>query len=67
MALGARAVFFGRPFLYALGAAGEAGVTRLLEIIRAETDSAIGLMGVNDITTLGPAHIESNDLVANAR
>lgn len=67
VALGARAVFFGRPFLYALGAAGEAGVTRLLEIIRAETDSAIGLMGVNDITTLGPAHIESNDLVANAR
>ncbi len=64
VALGARAVFIGRPFLYALGVAGEAGVSRLLEIVRAEADSALGLMGVNDITTLGPAHIESNDLVA---
>ena len=63
LALGARAVFFGRPFLYALGVAGEAGVSRLLEIVRAEADSALGLMGVNDITALGLADIESNDLV----
>ncbi len=63
ISLGARAVFFGRPFLYALGVAGEAGVSRLLEIVRAEADSALGLMGVNDITTLGPGNIESNDLV----
>jgi L-lactate dehydrogenase (cytochrome) len=62
LALGARAVFIGRPFLYGLGAGGEAGVSRVLEIIRAETDSALGLMGVTDITTLGAAHIESNDL-----
>ena len=63
LALGARAVFIGRPFLYGLGAGGEAGVTRVLEIIRAETDSALGLMGVTDITRLGPANIESNDLL----
>lgn len=63
LALGARAVFIGRPFLYGLGAGGEAGVARVLEIIRAETDSALGLMGVTDITALGPAHIESNELV----
>ncbi len=63
VALGARAVFVGRPFLYALGAAGEAGVSRLFEIMRAEADSALGLMSVNDITTLGADHIESNDLV----
>jgi L-lactate dehydrogenase (cytochrome) len=56
-------VFIGRPFLYGLGAGGEAGVTRVLEIIRAETDSALGLMGVTDITRLGPANIESNDLL----
>jgi L-lactate dehydrogenase (cytochrome) len=63
LALGARAVFIGRPFLYGLGAGGEAGVTRVLEIIRAETDSALGLMGVTDITRLGSANIESNDLL----
>lgn len=63
VALGARAVFVGRPFLYALGAAGEAGVSRLFEIMSAEADSALGLMSVNDITTLGADHIESNDLV----
>ena len=63
MALGARAVFIGRPFLYGLGVAGEAGVTRVLDIIRAEADTTLGLMGVTDITTLGPANIESNDLL----
>jgi L-lactate dehydrogenase (cytochrome) len=65
LALGARAVFIGRPFLYGLGAGGEAGVSRVLEIIRAEADSALGLMGVSDITALGAAHIESNDLATS--
>jgi L-lactate dehydrogenase (cytochrome) len=64
VALGARAVFIGRPFLYGLGVAGEAGVTRVLDIIRAEADTTLGLMGVTDITTLGPGNIESNDLVS---
>lgn len=63
VALGARAVFIGRPFLYGLGVAGEAGVTRVLDIIRAEADTTLGLMGVTDITTLGPANIEPNDLL----
>ncbi|WP_374625835.1 alpha-hydroxy acid oxidase, partial [Devosia sp.] len=63
VALGARAVFIGRPFLYALGVAGEAGVTRLLEILRAEADSALGLMGETDVRTLGARNIESNDLL----
>ena len=64
VALGARAVFIGRPFLYGLGVAGEAGVSRVLEIIRAEADSALGLMGETDITRLGAHNIESNDLIA---
>ena len=67
VALGARAVFIGRPFLYALGVAGEAGVTRLLEILRAEADSALGLMGETDVRTLGARNIESNDLVVHGR
>ena len=53
LALGARAVFIGRPFLYALAAAGEAGVARAVEILRAETTTAMALLGcptVADIT-----------------
>jgi len=60
VALGARAVFIGRPFLYALGVGGEAGVTRLLDIIRAEADSALGLMGETDITALSPRHVTTD-------
>lgn len=63
VALGARAVFIGRAMLYGLGVAGEAGVTRVIDIIRAEADSALGLMGETDVTTLGPHNIQSNDLV----
>lgn len=63
VALGARAVFIGRPMLYGLGVAGEAGVTRIIDIIRAEADSALGLMGETDVTQLGAHNIESNDLV----
>jgi L-lactate dehydrogenase (cytochrome) len=63
VALGAKAVFIGRPMLYGLGVAGEAGVTRVIDIIRAEADSALGLMGETDVTTLGAHNIESNDLV----
>ncbi|MDO8358947.1 MAG: alpha-hydroxy acid oxidase [Devosia sp.] len=64
VALGARAVFIGRPFLYGLGVAGEAGVSRVIDIIRAEADTTLGLMGETVITTLGSRNIESNDLVA---
>jgi L-lactate dehydrogenase (cytochrome) len=63
VALGARAVFIGRPMLYGLGVAGQAGVARVIDIIRAEADSALGLMGETDVTKLGAHNIESNDLV----
>jgi L-lactate dehydrogenase (cytochrome) len=63
VALGARAAFIGRPMLYGLGVAGEAGVGRIIEIIRAEADSALGLMGETDVTMLGAHNIHSNDLV----
>ena len=60
-ALGARAVFIGRPMLYGLGVAGEAGVTRVIDIIRSEADSALGLMGETDVTTLGAHNIHEPD------
>jgi L-lactate dehydrogenase (cytochrome) len=45
IALGAKATLIGRPFLYGLGANGEAGVTQCLEIIRNELDVSMALCG----------------------
>jgi L-lactate dehydrogenase (cytochrome) len=49
LALGARAVLIGRAYAYGLGALGEAGVTRALEIIRAELDVSMALCGLRDV------------------
>lgn len=49
VALGARGVYIGRAFLYGLGAMGEAGVTKCLEIIRRELDVTMALCGLTDI------------------
>jgi len=48
-ALGARGTMIGRPFLYGLGAMGEAGVTKCLEIIRNEMDITMAFTGHRDI------------------
>jgi L-lactate dehydrogenase (cytochrome) len=49
LALGARGVYIGRAFLYGLGAMGEEGVTRCLEIIRKELDITMALCGLTDV------------------
>ncbi len=48
-ALGARGTFIGRAMLYGLGAMGEAGVTKALEIIRNELDLTMAFCGHTDI------------------
>ncbi len=48
-ALGARGTMIGRPFLYGLGAMGEAGVTKCLEIIKNELDITMAFTGHRDI------------------
>ncbi|MFN0190897.1 MAG: L-lactate dehydrogenase [Aestuariivirga sp.] len=53
MAMGAKGTFIGRAFVYGLGAAGEAGVTRALEIIRSELDTTMALCGETDIRKVG--------------
>jgi L-lactate dehydrogenase (cytochrome) len=63
LALGARGAFIGRAMVYGLGAGGEAGVTRALDIIRAEMDTTMALMGERDIRNVGAHNIYSNDLV----
>jgi len=47
LALGASAVLVGRPPLWALAVAGEAGVARMLGIYRSELDRAMGLCGLS--------------------
>ncbi|HEU4375095.1 MAG TPA: alpha-hydroxy-acid oxidizing protein, partial [Telluria sp.] len=42
-------VYIGRPFLYGLGAGGEAGVTKCLDIIRNELDLTMAFCGLRDI------------------
>jgi L-lactate dehydrogenase (cytochrome) len=51
-ALGARGTLIGRSFLYGLGAMGEAGVTRALEIIAKELDTTMAFCGHTDIRTV---------------
>ncbi len=53
LALGAKGTYIGRAFTYGLGAAGEAGVTRALEIIHKELDVTMALCGETDVGNLG--------------
>ncbi|RYX94177.1 MAG: alpha-hydroxy-acid oxidizing protein [Comamonadaceae bacterium] len=48
-ALGARGTYIGRSFLYGLGAMGEQGVTRALEVIHKELDLTMAFCGHTDI------------------
>lgn len=52
LALGARAVAIGRPYVYALALAGEAGVRELLRNVLAELDITLGLSGVRRVDEL---------------
>ncbi len=53
LALGARSCLIGRAYLYGLGAAGEAGVSRAIGIIRNELSVSMALCGVNSISEIG--------------
>jgi L-lactate dehydrogenase (cytochrome)/(S)-mandelate dehydrogenase len=54
LALGARACLIGRPQLWGLAVAGEAGVAHVLEIYRRELDRTMGLLGATRLADLGP-------------
>lgn len=54
-ALGARGVYLGRAYIYGLGAMGEAGVTRCLEIVRKEMDLTMAFCGHTKIDQVGKA------------
>jgi L-lactate dehydrogenase (cytochrome) len=52
-ALGAKGSLVGRAFLYGLGAMGEAGVTKMLDILQKELDVSMALTGTKDIREAG--------------
>ena len=52
IALGAKGTYIGRSFLYGLGAMGEAGVTRALEMIHKELDLTMAFCGHTNIRTV---------------
>lgn len=60
IALGAKGTMIGRAYLYGLGALGEAGVTKCLEIIHNELDVSMAFCGLTDIN-----NVNKDILIAN--
>jgi L-lactate dehydrogenase (cytochrome) len=52
VALGARAVLVGRPWAWAVAARGQAGVRHMLDVMRADIDTALGLTGQTSVAGL---------------
>jgi 4-hydroxymandelate oxidase len=57
LALGAKAVGIGRPFLWGLGAFGQAGVDRVLEILQGELKLAMGNCGTQTVADITSAYV----------
>jgi L-lactate dehydrogenase (cytochrome) len=54
LALGAKACLIGRAYAYGLGAGGEAGVAKAIDILRRELDTSMALTGCTKIADIGP-------------
>jgi isopentenyl diphosphate isomerase/L-lactate dehydrogenase-like FMN-dependent dehydrogenase len=57
LAIGAQAVGIGRPYLWGLGAFGQEGVERVLEIVRTETRAAMQQCGARSVRELDPSFV----------
>jgi L-lactate dehydrogenase (cytochrome) len=58
LCLGARAVLVGRAYAYGLGAAGEAGVARAIEILRADLTRTLKLLGCASVANLDRSFVD---------
>jgi L-lactate dehydrogenase (cytochrome) len=58
LCLGARAVLIGRAYAYGLGAAGEAGVARAIEILRADLIRTLKLLGCASVAELDQSYVD---------
>ncbi|MGA8233358.1 MAG: alpha-hydroxy acid oxidase [Candidatus Acidiferrales bacterium] len=56
--MGARAVLIGRAYAYGLAAAGQAGVARALEILRADVERTLKLLGCPSISALDGSYVD---------
>lgn len=61
LALGAKGVGIGRPFLWGLGAFGQAGVDRVLEILQGELKLVMGNCGTRTVADITRAYVTSRD------
>ena len=67
LCLGARAVLIGRAYGYGLGAAGEAGVTRAIEILQDDLERTLRLLGCESVSELNPSFVSNVQLPLNSR
>ena len=58
LCLGARIVLCGRAYAYALSAAGEAGVTRALNILKTDVERTVRLLGCASVSALDRSYVE---------
>ena len=58
LALGAKAVGIGRPFIWGLGAFGEAGVDRVIEILQGELRLVMGNCGTRTVADITSAYVQ---------
>jgi L-lactate dehydrogenase (cytochrome) len=56
--MGARAVLVGRAYAYGLGAAGEAGVRRAIEILKADLERTLRLLGCPSVGALDRSFVD---------
>ena len=61
LALGAKAVGIGRPFLWGLGAFGQAGVDRVLEIMQGELKLVMGNCGTRTVADITREYVATPD------
>jgi isopentenyl diphosphate isomerase/L-lactate dehydrogenase-like FMN-dependent dehydrogenase len=61
VALGARAVLIGRPYLYGLAAGGQRGVEHVLDLLRVEIARTMTLLGCASVADLGPDWVSRLD------
>jgi isopentenyl diphosphate isomerase/L-lactate dehydrogenase-like FMN-dependent dehydrogenase len=67
LALGADGVCVGRPWCWALAAGGEAGVRRLLEILRADLERTLILAGLPAVQAITSATVQPTDRLVESR
>jgi 4-hydroxymandelate oxidase len=61
LALGAKAVGIGRPFLWGLGAFGQAGIERVLQILQGELKLAMGNCGTQNVAAIDRSYVATPD------